>query len=100
MLYKVFLTSFEKNNNLFSRQTIFAMEPRAAPPLYSTRKEWTGGSVDWPPQSLDLNPLDFFWGHMKTLVHETPVNFLEERFVRFVVATDKIDATPEVYERV
>lgn len=29
-----------------------------------------GGPFAWPPQSPDLNPLDFFmWGHMKTLTH-------------------------------
>ena len=28
------------------------------------------GSVEWPPRSCDLTPLDFFlWGHIKSLVY-------------------------------
>ncbi|GBM18857.1 hypothetical protein AVEN_137240-1 [Araneus ventricosus] len=37
-----------------------------------------GGPVAWPPRSLDLNPLDFFfWGHTKSLVYETLVDSAE-----------------------
>ena len=33
-----------------------------------------GGSIAWPSRSTDLRPFDFyFWGYMKTLVYETPV---------------------------
>ena len=37
---------------------------------------WIGrnGPVSWPARSPDLTPLDFYlWGHMKTLVYETPI---------------------------
>ncbi|GFV17838.1 hypothetical protein TNCV_3235881 [Trichonephila clavipes] len=32
-----------------------------------------GGSVNWPTRSPDLSCMDFFWGHMKSLVYETLV---------------------------
>ncbi len=33
-----------------------------------------GGPVAWPARSPDLTPLDFFlWGHMKSLVYESPI---------------------------
>lgn len=38
---------------------------------------WIGraGPVPWAPRSPDLNPMDFFfWGYLKALVYETPVN--------------------------
>ncbi|GBN42774.1 hypothetical protein AVEN_174235-1 [Araneus ventricosus] len=40
-------------------------------------QQWIGrgGPVRWPAQSPDLSCLDFFlWGHMKTLVYDTPVD--------------------------
>ncbi|GBN20883.1 hypothetical protein AVEN_5412-1 [Araneus ventricosus] len=60
-----------------------------------------GGPVAWPPRSPDLNPLDFFfWGHMKSLVCETPVDSAEDFVARIVVAADKINTTPGIFERV
>ncbi|GFW44067.1 uncharacterized protein TNCV_998321 [Trichonephila clavipes] len=32
-----------------------------------------GGLFAWPPSSLDLNSLDFFWDHLKSLAYETPI---------------------------
>ncbi|GFV99782.1 transposase-like protein [Trichonephila clavipes] len=38
-----------------------------------------GGPVHWPPRSPDFSCLDyFFWGQMKSLLYETPVNSAEE----------------------
>jgi hypothetical protein len=34
-----------------------------------------GGSIVWPPRSLDLTPVDYYlWGYMKALVYETKVD--------------------------
>ncbi|GFT42509.1 hypothetical protein TNCV_1787591 [Trichonephila clavipes] len=38
-----------------------------------------GGPIAWSPRPLNLNPLGFFfWGHLKSLVHETPVATTED----------------------
>jgi hypothetical protein len=42
-------------------------------------EQWTGsgGQVNWPDRSPDLNPLDFWlWGHLKTLVYSALINDL------------------------
>lgn len=60
-----------------------------------------GGPVAWPPRSPDLNPLDFFfWGHLKSLVYQTPVDTLEDLTARIVVASADIASTPGMFERV
>ncbi|GFW05095.1 uncharacterized protein TNCV_598891 [Trichonephila clavipes] len=44
-------------------------------------QQWIGrgGPVRWPARSPDLSCLDFyFWGHMKSLVYDTPVDNAEE----------------------
>jgi transposase len=36
--------------------------------------KWIGrrGSIEWPPRSPDLSPLDyFFWGHLKNVIYKT-----------------------------
>ncbi|GBO02307.1 hypothetical protein AVEN_163731-1 [Araneus ventricosus] len=39
-----------------------------------------GGCVEWPPRSLDMNPLDFFlWGYIKQRVYAT----LRQQFRNF-----------------
>lgn len=46
-----------------------------------------GGPVLWPPRSPDLTPLDFFlWGHIKSLVYETPVETEQDLIARITVA--------------
>ncbi|GBM48764.1 hypothetical protein AVEN_24952-1 [Araneus ventricosus] len=68
---------------------------------YPARWIGCGGPVAWHPRSPDLNPLDFFfWGHKKSLVYETPVDSAEDFVQRIVVATDKINTTPGIFERV
>ncbi|GBN39250.1 hypothetical protein AVEN_167095-1, partial [Araneus ventricosus] len=38
-----------------------------------------GGSVEWPPRSPDLNPMDFFlWGYIQQRVYATPKPTLQE----------------------
>lgn len=60
-----------------------------------------GGPIAWPPRSPDLTPLDyFFWGRMKSMVYETPVETEEELLARVMVAAQEINGTPGVMERV
>jgi len=33
-----------------------------------------GGPTAWPTSSPDFTPLDYLWGHMKTLVYETNID--------------------------
>ncbi|GBM65368.1 hypothetical protein AVEN_98192-1 [Araneus ventricosus] len=39
-------------------------------------------------------------GHMKSLVHETPVNSAADLVARIAVAADKFNTTPGIFERV
>ena len=60
-----------------------------------------GGPVAWPPRSPDLTPLDFFlWGHIKSLVYETPVPDEETLLARILVASDEVREMPDVSGRV
>ncbi|GFX09365.1 uncharacterized protein TNCV_1887781 [Trichonephila clavipes] len=60
-----------------------------------------GGPVHWPPRSPDLSCLDyFFWGQMKSLVYETPVNSAEELVERISAAAGEIRNTPEMLSNV
>ena len=55
---------------------------------------WTdrGGPIAWPARSPDLTPLDYFlWGHMKSLVYETPVDSEEDLLARVMAAADMLD---------
>ncbi|GFW34435.1 uncharacterized protein TNCV_500531 [Trichonephila clavipes] len=60
-----------------------------------------GGPVHWPPRSPYLSCLDyFFWGQMKSLVFETPVNSAEELVARIIAAAGEIRNTPEMLSNV
>ncbi|GFX07502.1 uncharacterized protein TNCV_5092161 [Trichonephila clavipes] len=60
-----------------------------------------GGPVHWPPRSPDLSCLDyFFWGQMKSLVYETPVNSAEELVARISAAAGEIRNTLEMLSNV
>lgn len=62
---------------------------------------WIGrrGSIEWPPRSPDLSPLDFFlWGHLKSKVYETPPADLAELRQRIIEECAKI--TPEMLANV
>ncbi|GBO44453.1 hypothetical protein AVEN_264877-1 [Araneus ventricosus] len=40
--------------------------------------DWRGSPVAWPQRSTDRSCLDFFWwGQLKSLVYETPLNLLK-----------------------
>ncbi|GFT76601.1 uncharacterized protein TNCV_3678361 [Trichonephila clavipes] len=59
-----------------------------------------GGPVAWPPYSPDLSSLNFFfWGHMKSLVYETPVATVEDLTSRIVVASTDIACPLDLFER-
>jgi hypothetical protein len=49
-----------------------------------------------------LTPLDYFvWGHVKSLIYDTPVDVEFELVAKILVARDVIHETPEyVFERV
>ncbi|GFY22248.1 putative DD41D transposase [Trichonephila clavipes] len=60
-----------------------------------------GGPVRWPARSPDLSCLDFyFWGHMKLLVYDTPVDNAEELVARIAVAAGEIRNSPGVFQNV
>lgn len=60
-----------------------------------------GGPVAWPARSPDLTPLDYFlWGHMKSLVYETPVESEEDLVARISAAAEIIQAMPDVFSHV
>ncbi|GFU88990.1 hypothetical protein TNCV_2894381 [Trichonephila clavipes] len=44
--------------------------------------------------------LDFFWGHLKLFVYETPVSTVEDLTVQIVVASADIASIPDLFERV
>ncbi|GBL91350.1 hypothetical protein AVEN_203500-1 [Araneus ventricosus] len=68
---------------------------------YPERWIGRGGPVACPPRSPDLNPLDFFfWGHMKSLVYEAPVDSAEDLVARIIVTADKINTPLGIFERV
>ncbi|CAH1110323.1 unnamed protein product [Psylliodes chrysocephalus] len=47
--------------------------------VYPGRCIGRGGSQKWPVRSPNLNSLDLFlWGHLKTLMYQTPVNTVED----------------------
>jgi hypothetical protein len=41
------------------------------------------------PRTLDLNPCDFLWGHLKQPIYSQPVNLVEELTGRVVAAGSK-----------
>ena len=47
-------------------------------------------------QSIDF----YFWGHMKTLVHDTPVDNAEELVARITVAAGEIRAMSGLFQNV
>lgn len=63
---------------------------------------WIGrnGPVAWPARSPDLTPLDFYlWGHMKTLVYETPIETEMELVGRIAVAAGDIAEDRRILSR-
>jgi len=55
---------------------------------------WIGrsGTQDWPPRSLNLNPLDYHaWGYVKAVVYEHTVNTRKEMLQRILSAARSIN---------
>lgn len=60
-----------------------------------------GGPIPWPARSPDLNPIDFYlWGHLKSVVYETPIDTEDELLPRIQAACHHVRTTPGVFERV
>lgn len=62
---------------------------------------WIGrrGTIEWPPRSPDLNPLDYcLWGHLKTKVYKTEPENLQELRQRLVHEIRQI--TPDVVHNI
>lgn len=80
----------------------FSREVRAfLDTAYGTRWIGRGGPVAWPARSPDLTSLDFFlWGHLKSLVYETPVASRENLVARIVAAAGEIQDNPDILDRV
>lgn len=111
--YLDFLQNFllPELNRLFPNRNDLWLQQDGAPPHYAVlvrnyldnvfANRWIGrrGSIEWPPRSPDLTPLDFFlWGYLKSKVYlnrPQNINELKER-IRIEVA----QITPEVIENV
>jgi hypothetical protein len=60
-----------------------------------------GGSINWPARSPDLTPLDYFlWGHIKSLVYETPVDTEEDLVARIADACGRVQEMPAIFEHI
>lgn len=63
--------------------------------------QWIGrrGSMEWPPRSPDLTPLDYFlWGYVKSMVYKTKPTDLEDLKQRITLAIRSI--TPQMLNNV
>ncbi|GFW90968.1 putative transposable element [Trichonephila clavipes] len=59
------------------------------------------GSVNWPPRSCDLTPLDYFlWGYVKALVYADMLQTLDhlEDIIRRVIADIRLQMLEKVIE--
>ena len=66
-------------------------------------QQWIGrdGPVCWPVRSPDLSCLNFyFWGYMKTLIYNIPVDNAQEPVARIAVAAGEIRDMPGVFQNV
>ena len=63
----------------------------------STPNRWLGRRrpVAWPPRSPGLTPLDYLWGHMKTLIYETEVDSRAALRHRIFAAAEHIRSHPD-----
>jgi len=60
-----------------------------------------GGPVPWPPHFPDLTCLEFFfWGHIKSLVYESPFTSEEDLVARLSVADGHVIDMPDVFSNV
>lgn len=57
-------------------------------------RRWIGrrGTIEWPPRSPDLTPLDYFlWGHLKNVVYKTKPNDLDDLKERIAIECRRIE---------
>lgn len=98
-------------NRLFPNRNDLWFQQDGAPPHYAIavrnylnvcfRDRWIGrrGSIEWPPRSPDLTPLDFFlWGYTKSKVYVNRPESLEDLKERIRVEISQI--TPETIAKV
>ena len=58
---------------------------------------YTNGWIHSP----DLNPLDFYlWGHLKTILYDTPLATVEVLRNRIIAACEKIRNNPGIFEHI
>ncbi|GIY62523.1 hypothetical protein CDAR_23871 [Caerostris darwini] len=62
--------------------------------MYPTRRIGCDGANVWPSRSLDLNLLDFFYDHLKSLINKLPVETSEDLLVRTVTTATYIKEIP------
>ncbi|EZA58004.1 hypothetical protein X777_02012, partial [Ooceraea biroi] len=61
------------------------------------RRNQNEGGEDWPPRSPDLSPLDYyFWGYLKSKVHETKPQSIRELRQQI---RDEVALIPAEYNR-
>ncbi|XP_054713709.1 uncharacterized protein LOC129223166 [Uloborus diversus] len=59
-----------------------------------------GGPVPWPPRSPDFSSLDYFlWGHLKSLVYETPVDSDDDLVARISAAAAENESVRSAFGR-
>lgn len=69
--------------------------------IYPGRWIRHGEPVFWPPQSPELNSLDFFfWSHLKSLVYKKPMDKLEDLTPWIIVASEDIASNPGMFEHI
>ncbi|KAF8768000.1 hypothetical protein HNY73_020866 [Argiope bruennichi] len=59
------------------------------------RMAYSSGPVDWSSQSSDISCRDcFFWGPVKALAYETPINSSDDFVVHIVATAGVVPDTP------
>ena len=54
--------------------------------------------VVWPSRSPNLNPLDYLWGHLKSMVYATSVDTIDELTQRIENCCQQIRNKPGIFE--
>jgi len=100
--------SVQDNNKYLETGLVFQQD--GAPPHYAATVrqyldetflgQWIErrGAIEWPPRSLDLTPLDFLWGHLKTQIYASQPTSFDNLKQRIIDECRQI--TPEVFQNV
>ena len=81
------------------------------PPYYATIvrnwlngnfENWIGrrGTIKWEPRSLDLTPIDFYWGHLKQLVFFTRIADVDYLCQQIIRGCNHIDGNSDLLDKV